>query len=86
MLLAKAEAEARGIRAEGDAAAAKYYSVFKENPDLAEFLRKLDSLRQVMQGQTVLVLNTDVAPFDLLKPGAEILGPVKKATDAKDGE
>lgn len=86
VLLAKAEAEARVIRAQGDADAAKYYSVFKENPDLAEFLRKLDSLRQVMQGQTVLVLNTDVAPFDLLKPGAEMLGPVKQVKEAKDGE
>ena len=45
--------------------------------------------QQVMQGQTVLVLNTDVAPFDLLKPGAEMLGPVKQVKqvkDAKDGE
>ncbi|MDR0932613.1 MAG: protease modulator HflC [Victivallales bacterium] len=85
VMLAKAEAEARVIRAQGDATAAEFYSVFQENPELAEFLRKLDSLRQVMQGQTVLVLNTDVAPFDLLKPGAEILGPVKTKT-VKSGE
>lgn len=76
--LANAEAQAKEIRAKGDAEAAKYYAVFKENPELAEFLRKLDSLRQIMKGRTTLVLDTNVAPFDLFKPGAEVLGPVAK--------
>ena len=76
--LANAEAQAKEIRAQGDAEAAKYYAVFKENPELAEFLRKLDSLRQIMKGRTTLVLDTNVAPFDLFKPGAEGLGPVAK--------
>ena len=65
--------------AEGDAEAAKYYEVFKENPELAEFLRKLDSLRVIMQSRTTLVLDTNVAPFDLFKPGAEVLAPAKAA-------
>ncbi len=76
--LANAEAQAKEIRAQGDSEAAKYYAVFKENPELAEFLRKLDSLRQIMKGRTTLVLDTNVAPFDLFKPGAEVLGPVAK--------
>ncbi len=76
ILLADAEAQAKEIRASGDAEAAKYYAVFKENPELAEFLRKLDSLRQIMKGKTTLVLDTNVAPFDLFKPGAEVLKPV----------
>ena len=76
--LANAEAQAKEIRAQGDAEAAKYYAVFKENPELAEFLRKLDSLRQIMKGRTTLVFDTNVAPFDLFKPGAEVLGPVAK--------
>ena len=84
VMLAKAEAEAREIRAQGDAEAATFYAVFQENPELAEFLRKLDSLRLIMRNQTTLVLDTNVAPFDLLKPGSEVLGPVKSA--AKDGE
>ena len=84
VMLAKAEAEAREIRAQGDAEAATFYAVFRENPELAEFLRKLDSLRLIMRNQTTLVLDTNVAPFDLLKPGSEVLGPVKSA--AKDGE
>ena len=61
------------VRAEGDAAAAEFYAVFKEQPELAEFLRKLDALRAVMKGRTTLVFDTSVPPFDLLKPGAAAL-------------
>ncbi|MDD3886685.1 MAG: protease modulator HflC [Victivallaceae bacterium] len=74
-ILANAEAEAKEIRAQGDAEAAQYYAVFKQNPELAEFLRKLDSLRSIMKDRTTLVLDTDVAPFNLFKPGAEVLTP-----------
>ncbi len=68
--IAKAEAEAQKIRAEGDAAAAEFYQVFREQPELAEFLRKLDALRVVMKDKTTIVFDTAVPPFDLLKPGA----------------
>ena len=77
IMLAEAEAKAQKIRAEGDAAAAKFYEVFREEPALAEFLRKLDALREVMKGRTTLVVDTSVPPFDLLKPGAAKL-PVAK--------
>ena len=71
--LADAEAKARTIRAEGDAEAAKYYAIFAENPQLAEFLLKLDSLRKIMKGRTTLVTDYTVAPFDILLKGAEVL-------------
>lgn len=76
--IAKAEAEAQKIRAEGDAAAAEFYQVFREQPELAEFLRKLDALRVVMKGKTTIVFDTAVPPFDLLKPqAAEIQSTAK---------
>lgn len=71
--LADAEAKAKEIRAEGDVEAAKSYAIFQENPELAKFLRKLDSLREIMRGRTTVVIDTNTAPFDLLKPGAENL-------------
>ena len=74
-LLTEAEAKAKTIRAEGDAEAARYYEVFKANPELAAFLRKLDSLRRIMQSRTTLVLDTGAAPFDLLNADAAKLGP-----------
>ena len=69
-ILAKAEAKALKTRAEADAKAAEYYKVFGENPELAEFLRKLEALRKVMKGRTTLVVDTNTPPFDLLKPRA----------------
>ena len=74
-LLTEAEAKAKTIRAEGDAEAARYYEVFKANPELAAFLRKLDSLRRIMQSRTTLVLDTGAAPFDLLNADAAKPGP-----------
>lgn len=71
--LADAEAKAKEIRAVGDAEAAKYYAKFKENPELAAFLRQLDSLKRVLQGRTTLILDTDTVPFTLLKPQADKL-------------
>lgn len=65
--LADAEAQAKRIKAEGDAKAASYYAVFKEEPELAEFLRKLESMRKILPSKTTLILNTNYAPFDLLK-------------------
>jgi membrane protease subunit HflC len=67
MKLANAEAQAKQIKAEGDAKAASYYAVFKEDPDLAAFLRKLESMRKILPSKTTLILNTNYAPFDLLK-------------------
>ena len=74
-LLTDVEAKAKTIRAEGDAEAARYYEVFKANPELAAFLRKLDSLRRIMRSRTTLVLDTGAAPFDLLNADAAKFGP-----------
>lgn len=65
--LTDADAEAKRIRAEGDAEAATHYAVFSQNPELAAFLRKLDSLKRILGPKTTLVLDTDSAPFDILK-------------------
>ena len=72
-MLAVATAKAKSIRAEGDAEAATYYAVFNKEPSLAVFLRKLDALESIVKTKTVLVLDTDTAPFDLLTPNAEKL-------------
>ncbi len=66
-LLASAESEATRIRAKGDAEAAKHYAVFEQNPELASYLRKLNSLKKTLTKKTTLILDTNTAPFDLLK-------------------
>ena len=72
-ILNDARAKAKMIKAEGDAKAAAYYAVFREEPELAMFLKKLESLKTISKSRTVLVLDTDTAPFNLLKPNAEKL-------------
>ena len=77
--LTQAEAKATALRAEGDAAAAKHLAVFAENPELAVFLRKLESMKRLMGNRTTLVLDTNSAPFDILKYGGVSLEkPAKK--------
>ena len=80
----KAEGEAKGIRGEGDRAAAEYYAVFGQAPELAAFLRKLESLRAMVTEKTTLVLDTRTAPFDLLQPGATELKPAAPAPEKKE--
>ena len=76
--IAEAEAAAQRIRAEGDAKAAESYKTFSEDPELAEFLRKLDALRVILQGRTTVVFDTNVPPFDLLNAAKS--QPVKKTS------
>ncbi len=64
-VITKAEAEAKKLMAQGDAEAAREYAVFSQNPELAAYLRKLDSLKRIVKTKTTLVLGTDSAPFDL---------------------
>ena len=71
--LTVAEAKATKLRAEGDAAAAANYAIFSQDPELAVFLRKLESMKRLMGKRTTLVLDTNSAPFDILKDGGSSL-------------
>ncbi|MBE6366599.1 MAG: protease modulator HflC [Lentisphaerae bacterium] len=82
-IIANAEAQAKEISAQGDVEAAKYLRVFDKNPELAAFLRKLDSLRAIMKSKTTLVLDTNTDPFTLLKSNADQLAPVSPVKSAK---
>jgi membrane protease subunit HflC len=66
-ILAFAQRKAESIRAEGDAAAARYYRVFAQNEDFAVFIRKLEALEQILSNNSTFLLNTDLEPFDLLE-------------------
>jgi len=85
-ITAKAEAESKRIRAEGDKAAAEHYAVFREKPELAVFLRKLESLRKTLSEKTTLVLDTQTPPYDLFLPQAlEIENKKDNNTQTKAG-
>jgi modulator of FtsH protease HflC len=65
-ILAGAEREASAIRSEGDAEAAKSFEVFKDHPELAVFLLKLNALEASLKDRSTLILDERTPPFDLL--------------------
>lgn len=82
--LSEAERVATEARGEGDAAAAKHYAEFQKNPELAILLRKIDALRRLKEG-TTLVLDFRTPPYDVLRQIPVITGaepaPRPKADD-----
>ena len=65
-MLSKAEAEAIGIRGEGESRAYRFFDVYREDPEFALFLRKLEALEETLKSKTTIVLDRDVPPYDLL--------------------
>jgi modulator of FtsH protease HflC len=65
LILYTAQARAKSIRAEGEKAAAGYYNVFAENPELHRFLKSLETIR-LLAKKTTIIIDTSSPPFDLL--------------------
>lgn len=78
-ILSLARAEAKRARAEGDAIAAEHYQVFAQDPELARFLRKLETMEELLKERATVILSPDSEPFDLLKGGAKPLPAAPEA-------
>ena len=65
--LAAAESEATRIRAQGQKAAAAVYPTFQQNPELANFLLRLDALEVSLKDRATLVFDATTPPFDLFR-------------------
>jgi len=67
-LKAEGTQRAEEIRGKAEAeAAAIYASAHKLDPKFYRFLRSLDSMERMLDGQSTVVLDTDSAPFNVLK-------------------
>jgi len=66
-LLAAAEAKAKAIKGQGDAEAAQFYKMLREDPQLAMFLRDIEALKKTLEKRSTIVLSADTEPFKLLK-------------------
>ena len=66
IILAQAQAQAIQIRGAAEANAAKYFEVFKQNPELANFLFNLKALEGSLKDNATLVLDPSTPPFNLL--------------------
>lgn len=68
-MLAKAKADAETIRAEGEAEAARVYNAsFSKDPSFYSLFRTLESYKQTINGETVVVLPSD-SPYARLLMG-----------------
>lgn len=74
-VLTLAQAEATKIMGEAEREAAKYYSVFGQNPDLYLFLKSLKALEASTKEKTTIILDQNTAPFQLLNPHASEAAP-----------
>lgn len=66
-ILSDAEAQALRIKSTGELEAAKTYTEFRQEPELANFLLSLDALESFLKEKSVLFLDTQTAPLNLLK-------------------
>ena len=98
-ILADAQAYAKQVTAEAEAEAAQYYAKFSEAPELANFLRELESLRIIFRQaadankHTKLLLTSDTLPMSRLLAGPIVgnstdasIPDVQGATEAGGGE
>ncbi len=67
-LLAGARAQAKLTRSQADTRAAEAYEIFQQNSDFHLFLQKLEALEQTVGEDDTIILDRDVAPYDLLQP------------------
>jgi membrane protease subunit HflC len=83
MILSTALARAKAITAEGEKAAAEYYKIFAEEPELHRFLKSIETLK-LLAKKTTLIIDTTSPPFDLLGKGS--IPMLKDNKPAKTGE
>jgi membrane protease subunit HflC len=60
-------ADATRIRGEGEAAAAQVLPIFQQNPDLANYLLRIDALKQSLNQRSTLIFDERTPPFDLFQ-------------------
>lgn len=70
-ILSRAQAQVIEIRGQADAEAAKALAVFRENPELAIFLLKINALEESLKERSTLILDQRTPPFDLLDAAAK---------------
>jgi membrane protease subunit HflC len=66
-ILADADSLAVRIRGEGEAEAAKSLAVFKQNPELANFIFGLNALEGSLKERSTLIFDQNTPPFNLFK-------------------
>jgi len=66
-MIANAQGEATRIQGIGEAEAAKILPVFQKNPQLADFLLRIDALQKSLKENSSLIFDERTPPFDLFR-------------------
>ena len=66
-MIAEANADATRIRAQGEAEAAKILPTFQQNPQLADFLLRIEALKESLKSKSTLIFDERTPPFDLFR-------------------
>ena len=69
-----ADGQAITIRGKGEAEAAKSLAVFQQNPNLANFLFRLNALESSLKERSTLIFDARTPPFDLFNGSTNLLG------------
>ncbi|MCW5754157.1 MAG: hypothetical protein KIT24_05540 [Phycisphaeraceae bacterium] len=69
-IMAFAEQRGQEIRAQGDRDSAQYLALMSANPELAKFLRHLDTMRETLAGKVTLILSDQTPGLQLVNPRA----------------
>jgi membrane protease subunit HflC len=77
IMLADANAQATKLIGEGQANAAKSFEVFRQNPELENFLLDLNNLDQLLKSRPTLILDDRSSPFNLFKGASTNLNTKK---------
>ncbi len=66
-IMANADSDATRIRGEGEAEAAKSLTVFAKNPELANYIFRLNALENSLKDRSILIFDQNTPPFDLFR-------------------
>jgi len=72
IIMAAAEARAKRIRGAGDAEAAQYYEMLKDDPEFAMFLMDIETVKKTLKDRATIIITTDTEPYDILKKSPNI--------------
>ena len=78
-ILANADAESTRIRGLGQAEAAKYFEVFQQKPELANFLLGLNALELSLKDRSTLIFDQHSQPYNLFQGySTNLINPATK--------
>jgi membrane protease subunit HflC len=66
-MLAAAQGQALEIKGKGEAEAAKSLQIFQQNPQLANFLFRLNAIEETLKERSTLIFDQQTPPFDVFK-------------------